>query len=213
MPIKEKLEQIFQAIRVHFDEMDAIREKVLPIQRQIVRSCSEIIKKIHRGDFDKLETAIAATRKELQNMQATLTNAPGEFQTDYLQVAQQELGEATILYYLLAKNEVITPDAVGIGLTEYTYALADVVGELRRFVMNSLREEKLEQAKKAFDDMNQIYDFMFTLDYPNGLLPGLRNKIDQVRGILAKTEGDLVVTTNILRLNRNLERSFSENSK
>ena len=71
--------------------------------------------------------------------------------------------------------------------------------------MSCLREDNLDSANKAFEAMNEMYDHLFTLDYPNGLVPGLRNKIDQARGIVAKTEGDLVVSAKILRLNLNLE--------
>jgi translin len=213
MQLNEELDEIFQDIRNHLDQMDSIRENVLPLQRKIVRNCSEIIKKIHRREFDSIEEKIAMTMEDLIQMKRLIDDAPGDFPADYLQIAQQEFGEATIFYNLIVKEQTVTPQEINIDLLEYAYALADVVGELRRYVMSCLREDDLDNANKGFESMNVIYDHLFTLDYPNGLVPGLRNKIDQARGILAKTEGDLVVITKMLRLNRNLEKFDNESDK
>lgn len=207
---KEKLELIFGQIRNYFDGMDKIREEILPLQRQIVRTCSEIIKKIHRNEEGNIQSLIAQTKIQLMDMQTKMGQAPGEFVIDYLQIVQQEYGEAAILYDILMKNTIPTPQDIGIGTLEYSYALADVMGELRRFLLNCVKREDTENAQLAFKWMEEIYNQLFTLDYPKGLLPGLRTKIDQARGILAKTEGDLSVALDMLRLNRNLERFFKE---
>jgi len=42
------------------------------------------------------------------------------------------------------------------------------------------------------------------LDYPNGLTPGLRSKIDAARGILVKTEGDVTLAVNLIKMNHRL---------
>ncbi len=205
MPLNEDLDETFTKIREYMDAMDSIREEILPMQRKVVRNCSEIIKKIHRKQFDGLDQKLEETKQGLDLMQNQISTAPGEFPTDYLQIAQQEFGEASIFYHIIVHDKCISPEEVGIGPLEYAYALADVVGELKRFVMSCLRENNLDSANKAFEAMNEMYDHLFTLDYPNGLVPGLRNKIDQLGGIVAKTEGDLVVSAKILRLNLNLE--------
>ena len=67
-----------------------------------------------------------------------------------------------------------------------------------------IRNEDLDNGLKGLGYMDEIYSFLFTLDYPNGLIPGLRKKIDMARNILAKTEGDITVSINILKLNSNL---------
>jgi translin len=213
MDQSEKIEEIFTRIRHFFDEMDDIREKVLPIQRKIVRACSEVIKKIHRKMITGLDTQLQLIHQDLIDLTAILDSSPKNFTTDYLQIVQQEYGEAAILFSLLTKNEFPEPEQIGIGLMEYAYALADVIGELRRYCTNSLREGQLEESLTSLNLMEKIYDQLFSLDYPSGLIPGLRNKIDQARGIIAKTEGELAVSSNILRLNRNLENYFKEKPK
>mgnify|MGYP006298487795 FL=1 len=119
------------------------------------------------------------------------------------------MGEAVIFYEIIVNGKYPSPQECGIKLIDYAYALSDVVGELRRRILKNIREEDLDVAQDIFDIMNEIYQQLFTLDYPGGLIPGLRRKIDVARSILAKTEGDLTMSTNIVKLNKALD-NFSE---
>ena len=202
---RTQLEETFTRIRRFLDQMDELREKILPLQREIVRSASEIIKHIHRTEWDKIPANITTTTVKLQELSSLITQAPDAFEKDYLQIAEQEFGEAQILYYLLKEGEFPTPEQCHISLLNYTYALSDVVGEVRRYILNCLRQEQLTPALQGLEYMDEIYNQLFLLDYPAGLIPGLRNKIDNARGILSKTEGDITVSVNILKLNATLK--------
>ncbi|WP_371803540.1 hypothetical protein [Candidatus Lokiarchaeum ossiferum] len=199
------LKPIFVHLREHLDAMDLIREKLLPIQRQTVRWCSEIIKNVHRGEISSIPAKIEKARKNLLVMQQLLDEAPASFSKDYIQIVKQEFGEAVILYNLVVNDSFPKPDDCSIELTDYAFALADVVGELRRYVLNCIRNENLSKALWGLSHMDEIYSYLFTLDYPNGLVPGLRKKTDMARNILAKTEGDVTVSINIIKLNSNLK--------
>ena len=204
--LNKDLEEIFQTLHEQLDGMDQIREKILPLQRISVRICSEIIKSIHRKEFSSIPSKMIKIKEHLRDLHETVNNMSGAFSKDYLQIVKQELGEAMILYYLITQNRFPSLDECEIGPIDYAYALTDVVGELRRYVLNCIRKEDLENALKGLEYMDEIYSQLFTLDYPNGLVPGLRKKIDAARNILAKTEGDVTVSINILKLNSNLSR-------
>ena len=187
--------------------MDSIREQLLPMQRQTVRWCSEIIKNIHRGDFTTIVEKLNRAKNNLLEMRTLLSQAPGTFSKDYLHIVKQEYGEAFIFYQLIQFDRFPSIEDSSIELLEYAYALADVVGELRRYVLKCIRNEDAETSLKVLDYMGEIYGYLFTLDYPNGLVPGLRKKTDMVRNILAKTEGDVTVSLNLIKLNNHLRKN------
>ncbi len=201
-----KLEEIFQSLREQLDSMDKIREGILPLQRKSVRLCSEIIKHVHRKEFSSIPSKVSKIQEYLKNLEKSINDMSIGFSKDYLQIVKQELGEAMILYNLITQNRFPSPEECGIGLIDYAYSLTDVVGELRRYVLNCIRNEDMDNGLKGLGYMDDIYSFLFTLDYPNGLIPGLRKKIDMARNILAKTEGDTTVSINILKLNANLQK-------
>jgi len=204
---KDRLDHIFSDLRTYLDKMDGIREQLLPMQRQTVRWCSEIIKNIHRGDLTPNAEKFTLAKTNLLEMRSLLSQAPGTFAKDYVHLVNQEYGEAFILNHLIQFDRFPTTAECDIGLVEYAYALADVVGELRRYVLKCIRNEDAETSIKVLDYMGEIYGYLFTLDYPNGLVPGLRKKTDMVRNILAKTEGDVTVSLNLIRLNTHLREN------
>ena len=63
-----KLNDIFESLKSDLDELDVKREYLLPITRDIVRICSEIIKSVHRNELDDIED---------QMMRFNTTRVPG----------------------------------------------------------------------------------------------------------------------------------------
>ncbi len=57
--------------------------------------------------------------------------------------------------------------------------------------------------------MDDIYDVLVTMDYPDGVTGGLRRTTDVARGILEKTRGDLTVAARQAQLERLLAASMS----
>jgi translin len=201
-----KLNQYFTQIKEYLDKMDNLREEILPMQRSAVRISSEIIKKIHRKQLDTIPTQIDEVKSILQKIKSLIQGAPGNFAADYLSIVQQEFGEAALFYHLIVNQIYASPEELGIDFVEYAYACADLIGELRRYALDALRNEDLELALNTLEKMDTIHGELFSMDYPKGLVPGLRPKIDQARNILARTESDIAVSANILKLNRNLSK-------
>ncbi|MHA1522354.1 MAG: hypothetical protein ACTSRK_19470 [Promethearchaeota archaeon] len=191
---KRTLDGIFQEIRSYYDQMDEVREKILPLQRQTVRICSEIIKNVHRTEFAEIPTKIESAKQNLIQLQNLIDQAPGRMPKDYLQIVKQELGEAVIFSDLVVNGKIPQPAECGIDIDDYAYACADVVGEVRRYILKCLRNDQYTLATNLLEDMTELYNNLFTMDYPNGLIPGLRKKTDVARGILTRTEADVTLS-------------------
>ena len=86
------------------------------------------------------------------------------------------------------------PDELQTTYSSYLLGLCDLVGELRRTVLDSIRSGKQKNADNYLTMMEEIYDVIIRFDYPSGLVP-IKKKQDMVRGLIEKTRGELAVAS------------------
>jgi translin len=66
------------------------------------------------------------------------------------------------------------------------------VGELRRHILDLIREESFEKAEEFLGIMENIHATLMDFDYPDAITGGLRRKTDVSRSVIEKTRGDVV---------------------
>ncbi|MFW9887132.1 MAG: hypothetical protein ACFFER_03060 [Candidatus Thorarchaeota archaeon] len=186
-----KLSEILKPMRDEIETDDGVREKVLPLSRSAVRRCSEAIKETHRGNFDSAEKLLSEARETTEQASKELKGSEFVSRSKSMDVAYQELTEATNLLSLLRDGAFTPPEEFGIPTRPYLTGLADTVGELRRAVLDALREEKIDSAVNLLGFMEEILDDLHTFDFPNALVPELRRKCDVARSIIERTRGDI----------------------
>jgi translin len=206
------LEEKLSSIRKEIETDDEIREKILPLSREAVRKCSQSIKASHRGLFDDANTLIDEARNLVKNASEGLEHSEFLDESRILNVAYQELTEAINVLSLLKDGEFSPPAEHEIPSRAYLTGLADTVGELRRAVLDSLREEKIQDAEQLLKFMEEIFEGLQDFDFPNALIPGLRRKCDVARSLIERTRGDLTAAVGQSRLVKEL-RSFEERIK
>ncbi|MFX1559972.1 MAG: hypothetical protein ACFFBL_05255 [Promethearchaeota archaeon] len=186
-----KLSDILTPLRDEIDEDDSVREKTLPLGRKAVRTCSESIKRAHRGEFDEAKALVSEAHKIIVEASRELSESDFMLKTKGLEIAHQELAEAVNLLSLLEQGEFTPPNEYGIPTRPYLTGLADTVGELRRAALDLLRHDEVEKAEKLLGFMEEILEELQTFDYPNALVPDLRRKCDVGRSLVERTRGDL----------------------
>jgi translin len=77
--------------------------------------------------------------------------------------------------------------------------MAEAASELRRQVLDRLRDGDTTEAETLFAIMDDVYDLLVTVDYPDALTGGLRRSTDALRAVLERTRGDV---TNAIVLHR-----------
>lgn len=188
----KKFEQSMQKIKLMLEEEDKIRDSVLQQQRRIIRICSEGIKSVHRKEFDIADEKIALAKKMLKEV---LTMVKGSNSLECwrgLNDAAQELGEAIFISSIIRNDEIPSVEDCQISFTSYMLAASDTIGELRRFMMDSLRTNDFENAQRAFEYMNYLYSELMTIDYTKMLVGPLRSKLDAARNLVNRTRSDLI---------------------
>ena len=73
----------------------------------------------------------------------------------------------------------------------YLHGLGEVVGELRRRLLDHLRREDFSEAERLLEIMDEVVDLLAALDYPDGMTAGLRRKTDVARSIAERSRSDL----------------------
>lgn len=186
-----KLEDIVDRIREDFDTITAARDKALAQARQLTRACSLAIRAVHRNDTDGMTEHLGKAHKLAGALTIDLEDHPDLFFAGYTQDALKEYAEANITCALIQNQPLQTPEELGVVNATYLKGLAEVVGELRRRVLDILRHGYSEEAERLLGYMDEIYSVLVTIDYPDAITYGLRRQTDIARSIIEKTRGDI----------------------
>ena len=113
-------------------------------------------------------------------------------------------------------NEIPSVEECNIGFDSYMLAASDTIGELRRYLMDSLRTRDFTNAQRAFDYMDFIYSELMTVDYTKMLVGPLRPKVDTARNLVNKSRTDLINAVQAHELSESmttLARKLDEHKK
>ncbi|MGD8402507.1 MAG: haloacid dehalogenase [Anaerolineales bacterium] len=201
-----KLEQIADEIRNDFDIRTAARDKALARARQLTRACSQAIRAVHRDDAEGMNERLTEAHQLAKTLTTDLVDHPDLFFAGYTQDALKEYTEANITCALIRNEALLTPEELGVGNATYLNGLAEVVGELRRRILDILRHGYSEEAERLLGIMDEIYSVLVTIDYPDAITSGLRRQTDIARSIIEKTRGDITFSLRGEHLEQAIER-------
>jgi translin len=187
------LEPIGGWARAELDRKNAAREQALRWSRELVRTCATSIRAIHRREFSSADALIAEAHALNHQICSALGQMGDLYWAGYVQDAQKELVEAVCTLALIKREALPDPAGLGVAPGPFLNGLGEAVGELRRYLLDSLRRGEVEGCERLLGAMDDIYSLLVTLDYPDALTGGLRRTTDSTRGILEKTRGDLTL--------------------
>ena len=194
------LENNFKKIRFELDKANGIREKILNLSRESIRKSSIAIKHLHRGEYDLADQLITENHHLLHEINK-LGSEMKPIRFGMLLTSNQEYVESVFLQAFLKKKPYPNFEDLEVPHLAYLHGLTDFVGELRRVILDTLRQDKdIEIAIEALDLMDDLYSLLLSIDYPDSLTFNLRKKTDFVRNITEKTRGDVTLAINRLQL-------------
>ena len=194
------IENNFGKIRYELDKANTIREKILNLSRQSIRKSSIAIKHLHRGEIDLADQLITENHQLLGEINK-LGSDMKPIRFGMLLTSNQEYVESVFLQSFLKKEPFPNLEDLGVPYLAYLHGLTDFAGELRRVILDTLRQDKnIEIAIAALDLMDDLYSLLLSIDYPDSLTFNLRKKTDFVRNITEKTRGDVTLAINRLQL-------------
>ncbi|MCD6360213.1 MAG: translin family protein [Armatimonadetes bacterium] len=201
-----RLDDDAEAARAIIEQIHQHREAAYTTSRQVVQSASATIKQVHRGEWEQAAEALARTRELYDEMMAAVQAAPEVGLGGFVADAGREYVEAALVTALIRDGELPGFEELGVGPIEWLNGIGDAVGELRRHVLDLIRQSRVDEAESYLATMDEMYQTIMSFDYPNSVTNGLRGRSDAARGLVERTRGDL---TNALRQAR-LEQRMAE---
>lgn len=190
----KNLDNIVDKIEKNIDKKEEVREKALELSRDIITNCRKAIQKIHQDENGKAEELIKKGKTKLKKLYKKTDEFADIQNSGFVENATQELVEAHSLNNIMKEKELPEPDELGINYSSYLLGLCDLIGELRRASLDSIRKGKCDRADKYLDMMEDIYEAIIRFDYPSGLIP-VKRKQDIARKLIEKTRGELAVVS------------------
>jgi translin len=191
--LTDNLESIANQIRESFSAKDAAREKVLPLCREVIRHCANAIRAVHRQEFDRATQLLQTARNRLTEAERGVSDYGELSYAGFVRDARKEFAEGSITLALVTGRRLPDPDELGIEAVAYLNGLGEAVGELRRYLLDSMRRGNLSQGEELLSAMDDIYNTLVSMDFPDAITGGLRHTTDMVRGVLERTRSDLTL--------------------
>lgn len=182
-----ELEQHAQAV---FAASHERREAALRDCRRIIRDCANAIRAVHRGEMPRAHELLDQACRLHADMRRDLDGHPDIYFAGYVHDAQKEIAEAAVFAAIVERRDVPGPADLDVELASYLNGLGDVMGELRRFLLDGLRGNDGRDGERLLQIMDDIYSVLVSIDFPDAMTGGLRRTTDAARGILEKTRGD-----------------------
>ncbi|MFW6105285.1 MAG: haloacid dehalogenase [Chloroflexota bacterium] len=189
----EDLEAIAAELRSYFAAEDEAREKALRSCRRVIRHSADAIRSVHRQEHDRAKGLLDSAYELLRELNHDLAGHGRLLHSGFVHDAQKEFAEGYITLALIAGEGLPRPEALGVSNAAYLDGLGESVGELRRYILDSLRRGNFSHCEELLNLMDEIYRILITMDFPELLSHGLRRTIDAIRGIIERTRGDLTV--------------------
>lgn len=202
---RARLEGITDTIRVGLSAAHEAREAALPACRATIRSASRAIRAVHRGETADVEVRLGDAETSLRTAQRALAAFPAVAHGGFLHDAEKEYAEARLTVALVAGEPAPGPDELGVDPTAWMRGLCEAASELRRNLLDRLREGEVERAEALLASMDDVYDVLSLVDHPDALTHGLRRSLDQLRAVLERSRGDVTTTVLQARLQRAIE--------
>jgi translin len=181
------------------------RERALPACRRAIRAAGSSVRAVHRLDPGEAARLAGESESAVREAQAVLVPFPALAHAGFLHDAEKEYVEARAVAALVAGTPVPGPGDLAVSPTAWMRGLAEAASELRRHLLDRLREGDLARGEALLAAMDDVYDALVAVDYPDALTIGLRRTLDALRAVLERSRGDVTTTVLQTRLQRAIE--------
>jgi translin len=183
-----------EGVQRRFEQTTAAREKALSASRRSIRSSANAIRAIHRGELDQAAVLMEQSREAIEAGRAAVRDDhPQVYFAGFLQDAQKEYAEARLTLALVTGSDAPGPEDLGVEAAPYLNGMAESIGEGRRAILDRLRRDEVEASERILQAMEDMYDVLVSIDFPDAITGNLRRSTDVARGIMERTRGDLSI--------------------
>ena len=200
---------IADSLRATLDGKTAARERGLASSRSAIRSCGNAIRALHRYEVDNATALLDEAQGHVDDARSALDEHPDMRHAGFVHDAEKELTEARITFALITGAAFPSPEEVGVPASAYLKGMAESIGEMRRHILDLMRQGKLDRCEELLGAVDDMYYVLVSMDYPDGITFGLRRLTDVARSIIERTRGDFPTSAIQSSLREALQRHGS----
>ena len=182
-----------QGISKSLQTSNAAREFLIKNTRDVVILCSHSIIAAHKGD---LRLAREKIKKAEAVLKVNQKKAKNNFKK-YLITPEQEFVEAHSFLAVIENKEIPSLKSLKVLEESYILGLLDCIGELKRFVLDNIRNDQLKKADRIFNVMENLYQALYPFAMYDKIVKETRRKLDVNRILVEETRS--VITEEIRR--------------
>jgi len=187
--VKSSLPRISKSLQ----SSNAAREFLIKNTRDVVILCSHSIIAAHKGD---LRLAREKIKKAGTVLKVNQKKAKNDFKK-YLITPEQEFVEAHSFLAIVENKEIPSLKSLKVSEESYILGLLDCIGELKRFVLDNIRNDQLKKADRIFNVMENLYQALYPFAMYDKIVKETRRKLDVNRVLVEETRA--VITEEIRR--------------
>ena len=187
--VKSSLPRISKSLK----DSNASREFLIKNTRDVVILCSHSIIAAHKGD---LRLAKQKIKKAEAVIKVNQKKAKNEFKK-YLITPEQEFVEANSFLAVVENKEIPSLKSLNVSDESYILGLLDCIGELKRLVLDNIRNGQLKEADRIFNVMENLYQALYPFAMYDKIVKETRRKLDVNRILVEETRS--VITEEIRR--------------
>jgi len=187
------------------------REIGLAACRRVIRSSGRAIRSVHRLDVDEARDVISSAESSLREAQRALVAHPAVAYAGFLTDAEKEFVEASLTLALVQGAPLPSAADLDVMPSSWLKGLAEAASELRRHLLDRLRAGDLQRGEELLEVMDDAYDALVLVDFPDAITGGLRRTLDALRAVLERTRGDVTTTVLQTELRKSIDRAVPPN--
>ena len=163
------------------------REFLLKNTRDIIILCSRAIISVHKGDIKSARNNLNQAKTLLKKYQKKAT---GDLRR-YIVTPEQEFVEAACLIAIIEKKEIPTDIKLKVLPESYILGLLDLIGELKRMILDKIRIGDINEATRVFEIMENLYLYLYPFSMYDKVVKEVRKKIDVARILVDNVRGTI----------------------
>jgi translin len=183
------------SIEAHLRQRELRREDLYQRARRLRRLAQVTMTRLHSEGMVAVE--LAEVRRALADLSDWLKRE-GRGDEPLAMDALQEGVEASLLGAIVGNAPLPGPSDLGVDPEPYLLGLGDVVGEVRRLVLDRLGRDDLPGAEAGLLLMERLTHSLLRFDTTRAIVP-LKPKQDTARNLLERTRGEVVMARFLAR--------------
>ncbi|HXY12256.1 MAG TPA: hypothetical protein VEE83_02980 [Thermoplasmata archaeon] len=188
-------EESLAGIEAHLRQRELRREELYQRARRLRRLAQSTMSRLHSDHA--VPPAVAEVRRELAEL-ADWLRREGRGDEGLAMDALQEGVEGVLLAAVVQGTTLPGPSDLGVDPEPYLLGLGDVVGEVRRLVLDRLAHDDLAGAQSYLALMDSLTRDLLRFDTTRAIVQ-LKPKQDSARSLLERTRGEVVMARLHLR--------------